>query len=176
LSFEIADNTVLTDKGDGSLYAEAIGETTVKVICGDFSEDVKISVVGLFDLATFDPNIYETGTFDLEAKTFTTGQYGFAGWKYDSPVDLSAYKYLVVEMEECEALTSYEFCFRLFDANDYWNGCATYKFEGASSVRIELAKMAKDNGVKVDPSHIYIAGFWTVGGVRAVIKDIRLEN
>jgi len=176
LSFEIADNAVLSDKGNGRLSADAIGETTVKVFYGDFSEEIKISVVGLFDLAVFNPSIYETGTFDLEAKTFTTGKYGFAGWKYDSPVDLSAYKYLVVEMEDCEALSSYEFSFRLFDANNYWGGCATFKFDGASTVRVELAKLTKDDGTKMDASHIYIAGFWTVGNVKAVIKDIRLEN
>lgn len=176
LSFEIADNAVLSDKGNGRLSADAIGETTVKVLYGDFSEEIKISVVGLFDLAVFNPSIYETGTFDLEAKTFTTGKYGFAGWKYDSPVDLSVYKYLVVEMEDCEALSSYEFSFRLFDANNYWGGCATYQFKGSSTVRIELAKLAKDDGTKMDASHIYIAGFWSVGNVKAVVKDIRLEN
>ena len=176
LSFEIADAAVLKDLGEGRFSAETIGETTVKVTCGDFSEDVKISVVGLFDLATFNPSIYETGTFDLETRTFTTGQYGFAGWKYESPVDLSAYKYLVVEMEDCEALNSYEFSFRVFDSDNYWGGCATYKFEGNTTVKVELAKLAKDDGTKMDASHVYCAGFWSIGNVKAVIKEIRFEN
>ena len=176
LSFEVSDNTILKSDSEGKLSAETCGETAVKVSYGDFSAEVKVKVVGVFAFEEFNPSIWEMGPFDIDTKTFTTGQYGFAGWKYDAGIDLSAYKYLIVEMEECEAIGSYEFSFRLFDENNYWTSPASFTFGESTSVKIELANMKNGDGKKLDPSHIYIAGFWTMGNLKATIKSIRFEN
>ena len=177
LDFEISDNTIVKDLSNGQFSAEKCGESTIKVKYGDFSSEVKVNVVGVFDFATFNPNIWETGSFDIETKTFTTGGYGFAGWKYDSGADISAYKYLVVEMESgCEVLGSYDFSFRLYDKDSYWTEPAIFRFGDSNVVKIDLSDMKDKDGNKINPSHIYFAGFWTKGNLQAVIKDIRFEN
>ena len=45
----------------------------------------------------FNPSIFENGTFDEKTHTLITGTYGFGGWRYFNGIDLSEYKYLVVE-------------------------------------------------------------------------------
>ena len=177
LTFEISDNAIVKDLLNGQFSAETCGEATITVKYGDFSNELKVNVVGVFDFATFNPNIWEKGSFDVETKTFTTGQYGFAGWKFDSGADISSYKYLIVEMEPgCEVLGSYDFSFRLYDKDSYWTEPAIFRFGDSNVVKIDLSDMKDKDGKKIDPSHIYFAGFWTMGNLKATIKDIRFEN
>jgi hypothetical protein len=65
----------------------------------------------------------------------------------------------------------------LFDENNYWSGAAIYDFNNQSRIEIDLHSMVKgDNKVKVDPSHIYIMGFWSLGSKPIIIKNIYLTN
>lgn len=130
-----------------------------------------------FDFSKFSPNIYAEGSFDADTKTFTTGQYGFAGWNYEGGADFSGAKYLVVELDpDSEAIGSYEFSFRLYHKDSYWTEPAIFQFGNSNTVKIELDKMRDKDGHNVFPTHIYYAGFWTIGGVKATIKDIRFED
>ena len=36
--------------------------------------------------------------------------------------------------------------------------------------------MKDKNGGKIDPSHLYIAGFWSTGGKPIVIANVSLAN
>lgn len=121
----------------------------------------------------FNPSIWENGTFDEATRTLVTGQYGFGGWQYTDGLDLSGYKTLTVELgNDNESNVS----FRLFDKTSYWTKPATYDFGSSRKVVIELNRMVDENGVKIDPSHLYIIGFWSMGGKSIVIANITLAD
>ena len=128
----------------------------------------------------FNPSIWEQGTFDETTGKLVTGQYGFGGWQYPQGVDLSGYQYLVVELSQPQSAGA---SFRLFDTNDYWTSPFRVSFGTQTKVVIDLQNMKAYNDDactqfdhNVDPSHIYIAGFWTYGGTPIYIKQIFLSN
>lgn len=121
----------------------------------------------------FNPSIWENGTFDEETKEFSTGQYGFAGWKYSAGLDLSEYKYLICEMETDG---DNGLSLRLFDQDNYWSDPTENNFNGQKRMVVDLQNMKSNNGRKVNPAHIYIIGFWTIGGGKHRIKDIFVSN
>lgn len=117
------------------------------------------------DAKSINTDIWEKGSYDESTHTLTTGQYGFGGWTYREGLDLSEYKYIVLQFNEpVKDSGQYSACFRLFDTDNYWTGCASYNLGGKKEVVVDLNEMKKDDGTPVDPSHIYIAGFWTLGG------------
>lgn len=117
------------------------------------------------DAASIKTDIWEKGSYDESTHTLTTGQYGFGGWTFSEGIDLSEYKYIVLQFNEpVKNSGQYSACFRLFSEDDYWAGAASYNLGGKKEVIVDLSSMEKDDGTKVDPSHIYIAGFWTLGG------------
>ena len=81
---------------------------------------------------------------------------------------------LIVTLEKpCDRSAS----FRLFDKNDYWSTPYAFDFDANETVgEINLKNSFKgDSGELLDPSHIYIAGFWTYGGGDGVqIRSIEL--
>ena len=128
----------------------------------------------------FNPSIWEQGTFDEATGKLVTGQYGFGGWQYPQGVDLSGYQYLVVELSQPQSAGA---SFRLFDTNNYWTSPFRVSFGTQTKVVIDLQNMKAYNDDactqfdhNVDPSHIYIAGFWTYGGTPIYIKQIFLSN
>ena len=66
--------------------------------------------------------------------------------------------------------------FRLFDKNNYWSKPAAYDFGSSRKIVVELDNMKDKNGGKIDPSHLYIAGFWSTGGKPIVIANVSLAN
>lgn len=131
---------------------------------------------GFFPLTRgcFNPSIWETGSYNYKTQTLITGQYGFGGWKYDQPIDLSGYDKIIVTLAKpCDKAAS----FRLFDESSYWSTPYAFDFKNNATVgEIKLSECMKgDSGEKLNPSHIYIAGFWTLGGGDGVqIKSIEL--
>lgn len=122
----------------------------------------------------FNPSIWETGTFDETTGKLITGQYGFGGWQYNQGVDLSGAKYLVVELNQPQDVGA---SFRLFDINNYWSSPYMKELGSDTRVIIDLHNMtAQNDGHHVDPSHIYIAGFWSYGGKPIYIKNVFLSN
>lgn len=121
----------------------------------------------------FNPSIWEHGTFDEATGALTTGQYGFGGWQYPQGADVSDWKYLVVELSQTQSRGA---SFRLFDVNNYWDKPAMFDFGRETRLVIDLHGMKNDEGRTLDPSHIYIAGFWTLGGSPIYIKDIFLSD
>lgn len=178
--FDISDNFIITIDKSGRMSSLKDGEAVVTVSYSlsegngyEFTFNVKSTTFPLTN-EMFNPSIWESGSFDEDTKTLITGQYGFGGWQYGNGVDLSSYKYLVVELgSDNDSSVS----FRLFDENNYWSGAAIYDFNNQSRIEIDLHSMVKgDNKVKVDPSHIYIMGFWSLGSKPIIIKNIYLTN
>ena len=125
--------------------------------------------------ALFNPSIWEKGSFDASTGCLITGQYGFGGWNFPLGIDLSEWKYLVVVMRQPAASSSWSF--RLFDENNYWTGCYQNDFGRAERCVVPLHEMYRaGTNVAVDPSHIYIAGFWSYGNTPIYIDHLYLTN
>lgn len=122
----------------------------------------------------FNPSIWEQGTFDEATGKLHTGQWGFGGWEYGDGIDLSAYRYLVVELQGRQSASA---SFRLFDEPSYWSKFAAYNFGSETRLVIDLHAMVKDGtATPCNPAHIYRAGFWTTGGAPIYIKDVYLSQ
>ncbi len=164
---------------NGNIIADADGEVTVTVTYqGGLGNPVSRQFTvtsSTFPLTNlFNPSIHESGTFDGNTQTLITGQYGFGGWKYDAGIDLSGYKYLVAKLAKTATCAP---SFRLFDDNNYWGGAAEYDFGNSTEMIVPLYNMyKKDTDVKLDPSHIYIIGFWSLGNCPIEIEEVYLTN
>lgn len=130
----------------------------------------------VFDLNTFNPTIWEKGTFDPETGVFVGGQYGFGGWEYNPPIDLSGYKYLVAELNRPEQ-NGLEL--RVFDTASYWEEPYRAKFGGGVIVVSELDGMMKNLPSGITPlntDEIYRVGFWCYGNSPIHIKHVFATN
>jgi endoglucanase len=133
-----------------------------------------VNVITSFPLtaAMFNPSIWEKGTFDESTRTLVTGKYGFGGWEYANGLNLSAFKTLTIELgNDNQSSVS----FRLFDKTSYWTDPATYDFGSSRKVVVDLQNMKDKNGLTIDPSHLYIIGFWSTGDKPIVIDKVLLD-
>jgi hypothetical protein len=122
--------------------------------------------------AGFNPSIWEQGSFDENTRTLITGQYGFGGWEYPDGLNLSSFSKITVELgNNNDSAVS----FRLFDKTSYWSDPAMYDFGNSRKIIVNLHDMKDKNGAKIDPSHLYIIGFWSYGNKPIVIDKITLE-
>lgn len=125
----------------------------------------------------FNPSIWETGSVTKNSDgsfTLVTGQYGFGGFQFTGGHDFSKFKYLVVNL--VSKPTSGGWSLRLFDGNSYWGDPFMTNVSQLRTV-VKLNEMTSNQGkVKVDPSHIYILGFWSFGGAKLNIKDMYVTN
>lgn len=176
--FAINDESVVRLEGT-KLMAVSEGTAVVTVSYTSqagvtYSQEVVVNVVSPFALteAMFNPSIWETGSFDEDTHTLITGQYGFGGWQFSEGLDLSSYERLIVKLgnnNDCGV------SFRLFDKDNYWTKPAMYDFHSSREVIVYLHDMKDEDGKKIDPSHIYIAGFWSYGGKPIIIDSLTLE-
>lgn len=136
--------------------------------------EVEVKVITPFPLteAMFDPSIWEDGSFDESTRTLVTGQYGFGGWQYAEGLDLSGFKTITVELGNDN---SSQVSFRLFDKNNYWSDPAMYDFGNSRKIVVDLHDMTDKNGNVISPDHLYIIGFWSLGGKPIIIDKITLE-
>jgi Beta-xylosidase len=177
--FTNSNPDVVTIK-NGQLIAKSNGTSTITVSYQGGMGDPKTLTLQVsssyFPLTSelLNPSIWATGTFNESTKVLTTGQYGFGGWIYNSGIDLSAYKYLVVKIGN---VTTCGATFKLYDENNYWAKPAEYPFVGTNRrLIIDLANMVEvGTTTKVDPSHLYIIGFWS-GGCSTIINDVYVTN
>lgn len=133
-----------------------------------------VNVITPFPLTAtmFNPSIWEKGTFDEGTRTLVTGKYGFGGWEYANGLNLSAFKTLTIELgNDNQSSVS----FRLFDKTSYWTDPATYDFGSSRKVVVDLQNMKDKNGLRIDPSHLHIIGFWSTGDKPIVIDKVLLD-
>ena len=177
-SVEVADETVASVVR-GKVVAHREGETMMTVSYTSQAGvtrtlEVAVKVITPFPLteAMFNPSIWETGTFDESTRTLVTGQYGFGGWQYAEGLDLSAFSTITVELGNDN--TS-QVSFRLFDKNNYWSDPAMFDCGNSRKIVVDLHAMKDKNGNTISPAHIYIAGFWSLGGKPIIIDKITIE-
>jgi beta-xylosidase len=165
---------------NGQIIAKVDGEADVTVsykgpLGNTISKNIHI-ISTTFPLVSglLNPSIYAQGTFNEKTKTLVTGQWGFGGWSYSNGLDISGYKYLVAKLS---ADNNSSISFRIFDENNYWSGAAQYDFGTKRQVVASLANMVKSGTTtKLNPSHIYIVGFWSSGNSPIVINSVFLSN
>lgn len=161
----VSSNPAVVQIENGCLSALCDGVTDVVITYTykDVEKQVTVHVVSSsFPLEDVNPSIWTEGSYSKVSHTLITGQYGFGGWQYSNGLDLSASNYLVVEL--CQGTdVSGSGSFRLFDTDNYWSQPASYPVNDYRLV-IDLKNMKTEEGVTVNPSHLYIVGFWTEGG------------
>lgn len=177
IDVRIEDESILKWE-DGKFTALAMGSTKAELEYAVNGKTEKITVTfnsTPFPLVSglFNPSIWEKGSFNEATGEVTTGQYGFAGWKYEAGLNLSDYKYLVAEIE---GDNNVNLSFRVFDDNNYWGDPAMYDFGSQKRVMVELSKMKSDKGRTLSPAHIHIVGFWSLGGKPFTLKGVWLSN
>ena len=176
--FKISDETVARIQGTKLMaVSEGMAVLTVSYTSQagvTSSLEVVINVISPFALteAMFNPSIWETGSFDEDTHTLITGQYGFGGWQFSEGLDLSSYERLIVKLgNNNDSGVS----FRLFDKDNYWTKPAMYDFHSSREITVNLHDMKDEDGNVINPSHIYIAGFWSYGGKPIIIDSLTLE-
>lgn len=171
--------TALTIK-NGQLIAKANGESTVTVSYQGgmgATKSLTLTIKSTYFPLTaelFNPSIYGTGTFNASTSTLVTSQYGFGGWNYSSGADLSNYRYLVAKLN---SVTTSGASFRAFDEGSYWTKPAMVDFGSNKQAVIDLWTATK-NGTStiLNPSHLYIIGFWSNGGGGISLNDVYVTN
>lgn len=172
------DNPEVIEIARGRIFSHKDGEATIAVTYTDtLGNQLQASLhitATTFPLtnALFNPDIWADGTFDETTHTLKTGQWGFGGWQYDG-IDLSGYRYLVAKLGSAN---NADVTFNIFDENNYWGSPASYKFGTGRQIVVSLKYAKKSNGSALNPSHIYIAGFWSNGNNPFVIDSVFLSN
>lgn len=131
----------------------------------------------VFEFKYFNPQIFANGTFDPATGVFKGGQWGFGGWEYQNPIDLSGYKYIVAELSEDDKDNAE---LRVFDTASYWEVPYSAKFNGGKLIVGELDGMMKNlpDG-RIEPlntSEVYRVGLWCYGNNPIHIKHIFTTN
>lgn len=178
-TFTSSNHTCIEVSESGKIVAIKEGTATITIKYADAqgnSQTTSLTVTSTtfpLSLPSFNPSIFGEGTFNETTKTLITGQWGYGGWYYDGGVDISAYKYLIVELSgdnKCGAQ------FNLRDENNYWAKAAEYNFNNSRRIVVDIQQMYKTNDdgtrIKVDPTHIYYAGFWTFGNIPLSIDKV----
>ena len=178
-SVSSSNSSVLQVDNAGKMVAVKEGQAQVTISYTSAKGVTKqlvltVNVITPFPLTAtmFNPSIWEKGTFDEGTRTLVTGKYGFGGWEYANGLNLSAFKTLTIELgNDNQSSVS----FRLFDKTSYWTDPATYDFGSSRKVVVDLQNMKDKNGLRIDPSHLYIIGFWSTGDKPIVIDKVLLD-
>jgi len=178
-SVSSSNSAVLQVDNTGKMVAVKEGQAQVTISYTSAKGITKqlvltVNVITPFPLtaAMFNSSIWEKGTFDEGTRTLVTGKYGFGGWEYANGLNLSAFKTLTIELgNDNQSSVS----FRLFDKTSYWTDPATYDFGSSRKVVVDLQNMKDKNGLRIDPSHLYIIGFWSTGDKPIVIDRVLLD-
>lgn len=136
-----------------------------------------------FPLSDFMPGIHNSPEiYDPNTGEFTTYIYGFGGWEFDMPIDLSGFKYLIAELSELQQCDT---SFRIYDNRNYLTPYVKLNFPLDGKVVVaDLHSLTKpvdmDNESKgvatFDPSHIYRFGFSNWGGTPIYIRRVFASN
>lgn len=176
-NYEISNPDVV-NISNGIIESLKDGESTITAsFKGELGEEKQIVfnvVATTFPLTNnlFNPDIWADGSFDQTSHTLKTGQWGFGGWQYKG-LDISGYKYLVAKLGSNNTA---DVEFKLFDGNSYWGASTSNKFGSKKEIIVNLTSAKKSDNTLLDPSHIYIAGFWSNGSNPFVIDTVFLSN
>lgn len=130
----------------------------------------------IFDLNSFNPQIFADGSFDPSTGEFKSGKWGFGGWEYKEPIDLSGYKYIVAELNEPDVD---HVMFRVADSQNYEDIPYASAFNGGKIIVAELDGMMKNLPTGITPlntANVYRVGFWGFGQNPISIKQVFATN
>jgi arabinoxylan arabinofuranohydrolase len=174
----VSSNTDVVSVKNDTIRGLSVGEASISVTyqgkLGDAvtaSLPVTVEENKFFPLDAVNPNIFSEGTYDSTNYVLTTGQYGFGGWTYETPIDLTPYSAIVIELQEQQSCGAE---WRMFDENNYWSTPTITPIGSNLTTTINLDSLTKDGGTDFDRSHVYIAGFWSYGGNPIKLKSITL--
>lgn len=74
---------------------------------------------------------------------------------------------MVVELSERQNSGA---SFRIFDKNNYWTAPYMYDVKNNTRFIIDLHSMIDSDGNICNPKHLFIIGFWSMGGNPIKIK------
>ena len=121
----------------------------------------------------FNPSIISKGTYIASVGSVKTGKDGLAGWQYASGIDLSVYKYLVIKFRRTPTVLS---SFRFYDENNVNGTPCSCELKREKDIVIDLQQLKKENGQKLDLSHIYLAGFSLPENATVYVKEVFLSD
>ena len=123
------------------------------------------------------------GSFDEATNTFSCGSVGAGGWHFDGGIDISSYKYLVVQLNQEQ---HYGAKIQIWDGEIdseeslAWNDETKefgFDFNDATELVIDLHSLHKQNGEPLALSHIYNVYIGINGELGSVsIKRVFLSN
>ncbi len=178
VTYESSDPSVATAV-NGRLYAHDNGTARIDITYTGAYGEVKTASITVssqtFPLVSglFNPSIFGDGTFDEATNEVKLGQWGFGGWQYSSGIDLSDYAYCVAKLASAN---TDNLAFRLFDIDSYWSDPSDNGFNSSNMSVVNLHEMVSSQGRSMDPSHIYIIGFWGYGNNPFRIEKVYLTN
>ena len=171
----VEDESVLSIK-HGVIWAMKDGSTNITVKYTDgagqvFSRQFEVTST-LFPLSAqgFNPNLHnDNGSFNESTGEYSSGDYNMGGWSYAEGLDLTSYRYLVVQLnheQQCGAAVRIWDDVDIWSDNEAWNDYTEsngYGFYDATELVIDLQSLHKKNGQPLDLSHIYHVGIWING-------------
>ena len=168
-------NAISTNvEGDATItasYTNKDGET----ISTSFQVSVRLFPL---ETGTFNPSILQKGTFTTSSisgvGTFKSVKGGLGGWLYNSPVDLSDYKFLTVDLKSVSLAKP---VLRIYDVKDP-ESASYYSFTmtGLKQAVVDLHNMTDADGNKIDPSHIYIVALNTQSNSSVMIQSVTVSK
>jgi len=183
-----SSNESVVSVKDNVLYPIAkSGSCKVTITALNRTREYDVTVKGFeLDWTKLDPKVYKGGedktqeNWNASTRILVTGQWGFGGWKFSSPLDLSQCSKIVCVLGG-DTESGSGASFRIFD-NGYWDGAVEKSIpnetnaNGDYEIVIDLKEgMTKSNGKTFDLSSVGIIGIWSNGGKKIHIKDIYWE-
>ncbi|MDO4994106.1 MAG: hypothetical protein Q4E32_03780 [Bacteroidales bacterium] len=100
------------------------------------------------------------------------------GWIYPNGADMSAYKYLVVNLKRTQSCDAH---INLFPTNNIWGDCYSSPAFGSKKqlvINLQTATYTSGNnsGNPIDASNIHIVSLWSNGTGYIYVDDIFLTN
>ena len=93
---------------------------------------------------------------------------GAVGWRFEEPLDVSAYKYLVVDLYR---VTSRKINLRIYDTHDFWGDYAEVTLDASSSHnQIDLTTIKTVEGKDLDLTNIRLVYFTSVASKMYLAK------
>lgn len=162
-----SSNTKVAMVEKGTLCGLTDGNSDITVACninGDSKTVTFPANVTSFPLDAINAAIFaEGGSYNKVTHTLITGINGYGGWLYKNGLNLSDFNYLVVELCKGSNIDG-NVSFRMYDENNYWSSQVAMFSVRNHRLIINLKNQQVDEGKAVDPSHLYMVGFWTPGG------------
>jgi len=176
-----ADEKVVRVDGQ-TLVPVKSGSTTVTIKACGLTRNYKVTTKEFeLDWTALNPSIWQEGKWNASTRTLRTGSYGFAGWQFTNPLDLSAYSKIVLVLSKSMS-TEANMEFHLYDGAQ-GDGVVKKSFsdrkknsDGDYEITITLSEgMKKDNGQELNYGALKTIGFWSTGSHDIIIKDLYWE-